>query len=163
MAILLFRVDERLIHGQVVVGWGNELHPDSIVVVDDDLAGSQWEQDLYRLGLADGVAAEFETAAQAIGHIDAWLDDDSRMLLLTRDISTMLEIARAGKLRDREVNIGGLHYAPGREAVLPYVYLDGDQREALSALEREGARVSARDLPGSRKVPVARLVRDEAE
>ena len=53
MAIVLFRVDERLIHGQVVVGWGTRLHPNRIVVVDDDLAVSPWEQDLYTLGLPD--------------------------------------------------------------------------------------------------------------
>ena len=52
MAIVLFRVDERLIPGQVVVGWGNQLHPDCFVVVDDDLAGSPWEQELYSLALA---------------------------------------------------------------------------------------------------------------
>jgi PTS system mannose-specific IIB component/fructoselysine and glucoselysine-specific PTS system IIB component len=44
MSIVLFRVDERLIHGQVVVGWGAELHPDRIIVVDDEIAHSQWEQ-----------------------------------------------------------------------------------------------------------------------
>ena len=44
--IVLFRVDERLIHGQVVIGWGHELRPERYVVVDDDLAESPWEQEL---------------------------------------------------------------------------------------------------------------------
>ena len=44
MAVLLYRVDERLIHGQGVVGWGTRLHPNRIVVVDDELALSEWEQ-----------------------------------------------------------------------------------------------------------------------
>ena len=51
MSIALYRVDERLIHGQVVVAWGNLLHPERIVVVDDALADSTWEQELYTLGL----------------------------------------------------------------------------------------------------------------
>jgi mannose/fructose/N-acetylgalactosamine-specific phosphotransferase system component IIB len=51
MPIVLFRVDERLIHGQVVVGWGGPLHADRIVVVDDAIAGSPWEQELYCLGV----------------------------------------------------------------------------------------------------------------
>jgi PTS system mannose-specific IIB component/fructoselysine and glucoselysine-specific PTS system IIB component len=159
MAILLFRVDERLIHGQVVVGWGNELRPDTIVVVDDHLARSDWEQDLYRLGLVEGMHAVFETVADAMDHLDDRIADSSRTVLLTRDITTMLRLAGAGQLRGREINIGGLHYASGRDAVLPYVYLDADQRDALSALLDHGADVSAQDLPGGRRVRAERLLR----
>jgi PTS system mannose-specific IIB component/fructoselysine and glucoselysine-specific PTS system IIB component len=59
MPIVLHRIDERLIHGQVVVGWGSQLHPDRIVVVDDDLSASTWEQELYVLGLPPEITAEF--------------------------------------------------------------------------------------------------------
>ena len=48
MPIVLFRVDERLIHGQVVVGWGSKLRPDRFLVVDAALATSEWEQELYK-------------------------------------------------------------------------------------------------------------------
>lgn len=161
MAILLLRVDERLIHGQVVVGWGAELHPDRIIVVDDEIAASEWEQDLYRLGLGEGMSALFTTVEGATGQLDTWQGDASRSLLLTRDIDTMLRLSRGGRLRGQEVNIGGIHYVPGREEVLPYVYLDGAQREALSSLIGEGVSASARDLPGGRRVPAEKLLRGE--
>jgi PTS system mannose-specific IIB component/fructoselysine and glucoselysine-specific PTS system IIB component len=57
MSIVLFRVDERLIHGQVVVGWGERLHIQQIVVVDDQLRESPWEQELYCLGVPPSVDA----------------------------------------------------------------------------------------------------------
>ena len=47
MPILLYRVDERLIHGQVVVGWGNRLKFDQIVLVNDQVAQNTWERELY--------------------------------------------------------------------------------------------------------------------
>lgn len=159
MAILLFRVDERLIHGQVVVGWGSELHQDRIIVVDDELAVSAWEQDLYTLGLGEGMSAVFETVDDAIRHLEGWLADSSRTVLLTRDISTMLRLARGGRLRGHNVNIGGLHYSPGRESVLPYVYLDDAQKAALGELVDEGVSVSARDLPDGRRVSADRLLK----
>ena len=59
MPIVLFRVDERLIHGQVVVGWGGPLHADRMVVVDDELAASPWEQELYCLGVPPEIEAAF--------------------------------------------------------------------------------------------------------
>ncbi len=38
MAIELCRIDDRLIHGQVVVGWGQPLDVKFIVLVDDEVA-----------------------------------------------------------------------------------------------------------------------------
>jgi PTS system mannose-specific IIB component/fructoselysine and glucoselysine-specific PTS system IIB component len=122
MSIVLFRVDERLIHGQVVVGWGSLLHPDRIVVVDDDLATSSWEQELYAIGLPDEMKAGFENVADARAHLEAWRASADRVLVLTRDIATMRRLAENGSMNGEEVIIGGIHYAPGREAVLPYVY-----------------------------------------
>jgi PTS system mannose-specific IIB component/fructoselysine and glucoselysine-specific PTS system IIB component len=157
--ILLFRVDERLIHGQVVVGWGNELHPDHIVVVDDELAGSPWEQELYTFGLPEHIVATFETVDDAQHHLAGWDAGASRWIVLTRNVETMRRLAEGGRLRGREINIGGLHYAPGREAVLPYVYLSTEERSALEALEQTGAIASARDVPGARRVSVERMLR----
>lgn len=152
MSIVLYRVDERLIHGQVVVGWGSLLHPDSIVVVDDDLAVSTWEQELYSMGLPDEVNTLFETVADARRHLVDWRNGTARVLLLTRDIATMRRLAQSGSMKGEEVIIGGIHYAPGREAVLPYVYLSESELSEVTALENEGVSVSARDLPSSRKV-----------
>jgi mannose/fructose/N-acetylgalactosamine-specific phosphotransferase system component IIB len=158
MAILLFRVDERLIHGQVVVGWGNELHPDRILVVDDELAASEWEQELYALGLPGEITPVFESVDDARAHLGDWEGDATRSILLTRDVRSMARLATGGLLRGHDVNLGGLHYAPGREAILPYVYLSPDERTALEELVADGATVAARDLPGAKRVPAERIL-----
>lgn len=158
MPIVLFRVDERLIHGQVVLGWGSQLRPRRYLVVDDELADSAWEQELYRLGLADGSVAEFVSVAEARERLRRWQEEDVRSVLLTRDVATMLALARGGCLAGEKVNLGGIHHAPGRQAVRPYLYLDDADRERVRALSEEGAEVSARDLPGSLKVDFEDLV-----
>lgn len=158
MPIVLLRVDERLIHGQVVVGWGHSLHPDRIVVVDDDLAGSDWEQELYLLGLPPGVDAEFDRVDEARARIAGWREGDARILLLTRDLATMARLAEDGSLSGEEVNLGGIHYAPGRSAVLPYLYMNDSERDQAQRLSRSGVTVSARDLPGARRIALAELL-----
>lgn len=159
MSIVLYRVDERLIHGQVVVGWGNELHPDEIIVVDDDLAASVWEQELYAMGLPEELATHFETVTAARDQLHAWRSSKARIVVLTRDVATMRRLAGDGVMRGEEVNIGGIHYAPGREAVLPYVYLSKEEVGDMGALENEGVRISARDLPGARRVELKELLK----
>jgi mannose/fructose/N-acetylgalactosamine-specific phosphotransferase system component IIB len=159
VSVVLYRVDERLIHGQVVVGWGTRLRPDRIVVVDDELAESTWEQELYAVGLPAGMGAEFVPVDTAIERLPEWQDNEERVLLLTRDIATMDRTASTGLLAGKEVNIGGIHHAQGRRRVLRYVFLSESEREELKALSARGIRVSARDVPGARPVTLEELVR----
>ena len=89
MSVVLYRIDERLIHGQVVMGWGPQLGVEHYVVVDDELATSAWEQDLYRLGLPDTASADFLTVADARTRLTD-LDANSRnTIVLTRTIAAM--------------------------------------------------------------------------
>lgn len=157
MTIVLYRVDERLIHGQVVVGWGSRLDPTRYVVVDDEVAASPWEQDLYMLGLPESVAALFVTIREGCERLEEWRTDASRTVLLTRDVETMLEVAKAAKSSELDVNLGGLHHAEGRQEVLPYLHLSDGERESLRELAASGARVTAQDLPGSRRTPLDEL------
>lgn len=157
MTVVLYRVDERLIHGQVVIGWGYQLRPERYVVVDDVLARSDWEQDLYRLGAGDADVV-FTTVEDARGSIARWRDESERSIVLTRDIGTMLALARGGTLSGENVNLGGLHHEPGRTEVLTYLHLSPDERGELEALVGEGVNVYARDLPDAHKVPVETLL-----
>ncbi|MBR9990452.1 MAG: PTS sugar transporter subunit IIB [Gemmatimonadetes bacterium] len=160
MPIVLHRIDERLIHGQVVVAWGGTLHPDRIVVVDDDLARSDWEQELYCLGLPPEVAAEFRSVDEARSLLPRWGIGREKVFLLTRDAATMAALARDGLLAGQEVNVGGIHHLPGRRQALPYVFLSDTEEASLRQLAADGAEVSARDLPGTRPVALDQLLQD---
>jgi PTS system mannose-specific IIB component/fructoselysine and glucoselysine-specific PTS system IIB component len=158
VAILLYRVDERLIHGQVVLGWGRHLRPERYLVVDEELSESEWEQELYRLSASEGTEVSFVAVSEARERLGTWRRDHIRSVLLTRDVATMRELARGGLMEGESVNLGGIHFAEGREQVRPYLYLDADDRRRIRELDREGVSVSARDLPDSKRVDAATLV-----
>lgn len=158
MSIVLFRVDERLIHGQVIVGWGGPLHADRIVVVDDEIAASAWEQELYCLGVPPEIEASFRTVADTADAVGAWREDTYRRIVLVRDVETLERLSDAGALAGIEVNLGGIHHAAGRERILPYLFLGPSERERLSRMASAGADISAKDLPGARRVPLAELL-----
>ncbi len=159
MSVVLYRVDERLIHGQVVVAWGARLHPDQIIVVDRDLAHSGWEQELYSMGVPPEVKTEFVGVDEARLRLPAWRDAEDRVIILTRDVATMISLAQDGLLKGEEINLGGIHHAAGRRAVLPYVFLSEQEERELHALAEAGAHITARDLPSSRRVELAELLR----
>ncbi len=157
MPIVLYRIDERLIHGQVVLGWGSQVGPGRYIVVDDDLAKVDWEQDLYRLG-AGGAQAIFATVEDARRRLEEWRRAPERSILLTREVGSMLRLARGGLLEGAKVNVGGLHHSPERTEVLTYLHLTPEDRAGLRALADEGAIVTAQDLPDSHRVDLHTLL-----
>ncbi|MGH7549127.1 MAG: PTS system mannose/fructose/N-acetylgalactosamine-transporter subunit IIB [Gemmatimonadota bacterium] len=157
MTVLLFRVDERLIHGQVVVGWGRRLGVERVVVVSDDLAAAPLEQEIYRTGLPETIQADFWSEETAAARLPQVMESDERMLILAPDLATMWRLAVAG-VPIHEVNVGGLHAAAGRESVLPYVYLDAEDRGRVRDFEAAGVRVTAQDVPGAPRVRLERAL-----
>ena len=155
MSWLLHRVDDRLIHGQVVVAWGQRLQPHRIWVVDDAVAASDWERELLESS-APGIDVRVRTIAAAAA---AWAEERDAAggaFLLVRDLPTALRLVEAGALVPR-LNLGGLHYAPGKDKVNEYVYLDAADRAAARALIARGVVLEVQDVPAARAVPLAEL------
>ena len=83
MTIELYRIDDRLIHGQVVVGWGQPLDLGFIVLVDDIVATSDWEQELYRMGVPPEMDVYFLNVNQALVALPKYREDARNGILLT--------------------------------------------------------------------------------
>ncbi|HEU4641662.1 MAG TPA: PTS sugar transporter subunit IIB [Gemmatimonadaceae bacterium] len=157
MSIELFRIDDRLIHGQVVVGWGQPMNLGFIALVDDEVATSDWEQELYRMGVPPEMDVFFATVEQAVGSLDAWRADQRPGILLTGDIETMRRLVERGR-GIKAVNVGGIHHRAGRVERLRYVYLTTEEEAALRALEARGVAVTAQDVPSARPLPLRDLL-----
>lgn len=157
MPILVNRVDDRLIHGQVVVGWGRPLGIDLIILVDDQVAASPWEQDLYRMAVPQEIELRFATVAEAVPLLVEWQAGPRRSLLLTGDIATMGKLFAADGSVVNAINLGGLHHQPGRRQRLPYLYLTDEELAHLRDLEAAGARITAQDVPSAAAVPLRNL------
>lgn len=157
MPIVLNRVDDRLIHGQVVVGWGRPLGIDLIILVDDQVAQSTWEQDLYRMAVTPEISIDFASVADAATAMPGWRDDSRRTVLLTGDLDTMAALHRADPAVVHRINLGGVHHRPGRRERLPFLYLTDDEMRRLGALESSGAEISAQDLPTTPPVALRAL------
>lgn len=158
MPISLYRIDDRLIHGQVVVGWGQPLDLGFIVLVDDEVAESEWEQELYRMGVPPEMRVFFLSVDGAATALPALQADAATGILLAGDIATMLRLVEQSAGAIRSVNIGGVHHSPGRTPRLRFVFLTPAEEAALRAIEQCGVEVSAQDVPTTRAVPLDELL-----
>ncbi|MEO8194566.1 MAG: PTS sugar transporter subunit IIB [Gemmatimonadales bacterium] len=156
MAIALYRIDDRLIHGQVVVGWGQPLNIGFVVLVDDNVATCDWEQDLYRMGVPPEMELIFTDVAGAARDYDKYVADRRKGIVVTPDIGTMQRLLH-GVPYIRQVNLGGIHHRPGRLQKLRYVFLAPDEEAQLRSMAASGVKVTAQDVPGAREVAISEI------
>ncbi len=157
MSIALYRIDDRLIHGQVVVGWGQPLDIDFIVLVDDNVACCDWEQDLYRMGVPPEMQIVFADVDGAIKAHDVYVADPRKGILVVPDITTMERLIH-GVPSIAEVNLGGIHHRAGRLPKLRYIFLAPDEEEQLRQMAARGVRITGKDVPAAKVIPLAEIL-----
>jgi mannose/fructose/N-acetylgalactosamine-specific phosphotransferase system component IIB len=149
------RIDDRLVHGQVLVAWATSFEPQRILLASDEVAADPERSALYgSLG-----AGDYEIAVMQVDAAAAALRESER-----RGPRTFAVVGSATDARRlvelgapvARLNLGGLH--PGREKrrLLDYVFLSAGDATELRALIDRGVELEARDLPGSRGVRIDR-------
>jgi PTS system mannose-specific IIB component len=145
--IALVRVDNRLLHGQILEAWVPRLGIDQVVVADDEAAASE----LTRAAMTLCVPPELPVRIVRPRDLDlaALTRPGPKVLVLVRDVPG-LAAARAAGLTPAlapRVNLGNVHFEPGRRLVTPSVFLSESDVATLQALTREGFEVEARAIP----------------
>jgi len=148
MPLNLVRIDDRLIHGQVVLGWAKALKPDRIVVSNDRVATSSWERKFYASSVPPSLKVSFldleETARQLLNNL---FKSESVMILFetVKDVHAVVEKG----VTFSNVNVGGLHYRDGAVELLPFVFLTDEDRHYLRELVKRSVTLTAQDIPGN--------------
>ena len=152
--LALLRVDNRLIHGQVVQAWLPALKVQRVVVADDEAAASPLS--LAAMGLALGDEAELRCVPLGQLDVRALASDAVRTLLLVRDVAGAVAVHARG-LSSGTVNVGNVHAAPGRGAVTPSVFLSTGELSQLKMLSDAGLQVEVRAVPSERALGMEEL------
>ena len=145
--IALARIDERLVHGQVLVGWVPHLDARRVVVADDEAAASPLARAAMTLALPPGVEADVEPVAAVPW--EALARSGETTLVLLRGVAQAERALAAGltPARCATLNVGNVHHGPGRRQVTPSVFLSDEELGGLRRLAAAGFRVELRAVP----------------
>lgn len=157
MAIALARVDNRLVHGQILSAWVPALDADALLVLDDEAARDTLLRSAMELAIPPDVAFEVVPVADAKPAL-ARLPARAKVIVLVRDVRDATRAIDAG-LGIERLNLGNVHFTRGRAPVSQAVYLSLDEVEALAELEARGIAVELRTLPREPPVPLGEIRR----
>jgi mannose/fructose/N-acetylgalactosamine-specific phosphotransferase system component IIB len=154
--LIFTRIDDRLIHGQIVEGWVNFLKATSILVADDRVASNALQRSIMEIAVPQGLRVFIGTVEDVCNRLSASAFGNERAILL---FSTPTDVVRALKLGldCRTLNIGGMHFVPGKRKLIDVLAVDDRDLEALKAIAAQGVKVEVQAVPNQKPLTLEKL------
>ena len=148
MNVCLARVDERLIHGQVMTAWVKKAWIKKIMLVDDEIVKDDFMKEVLSMSAPAGVKVEVCSAAGAAQELSA------DTMLLFKDLKNVESLTKVG-FKLKELNIGNIGSAADRKPITKEIYVSDEEKKIMSSLIQEGVYVYIQKLPQNSQVDVS--------
>ena len=148
--ILLTRIDNRLVHGQVGVTWTSTIGANLLVVVDDVVANDDIQQKLMGITAETyGFGIRFFCIEKSINVIGKAAPLEM-IFLICRTPQTVRKLVEGG-IDLKDVNVGNMHFSEGKKQISSKVYVDDQDLTDLRFIKQRGVNVFIQDVPGDQK------------
>ena len=148
--ILLMRIDNRLLHGQVGGTWVNALGANLIIVANDDVALDELQQEVMKMTAANfGNSIRFFSIQKTIDVI--WKAAPAQKIFIVVKNPEDARRLAEGNVPVGKVNIGNMHAAEGKRKITKDIYMDDRDIEDLKKLQETGVEVFIQELPSKPK------------
>jgi len=151
MPIVLVRLDDRLIHGQVTVKWARKTNPDRIIVVNDKVAQDPIAKMTLPLAAPTGVKVSILKVNEAIMEYNSNKWDKEKVFIIVKTPFDALGLVKGG-VRFDWLDVGQLGYEEGRKRVTRTVSLSEDEAKALKEVADMGIKLIYQQLPEDKAV-----------
>jgi len=157
MNLVLTRIDNRLIHGQVLEAWVPFVNADCILVANDDIASNPLKKMMMQASVPSRTRVEIRKIEDIVGLLNSGALAQSRILLLFGTTADAVRAYRSGLVYTK-LNLGNLHADKGRARLSRTIFLDPKDVEDLSFLDQAGVQIAARCIPADGERPWHKLM-----
>ena len=146
-----YRIDNRLVHGQVIENWIPYTRTRSIIVVNDELASDELQKEIIGLAVPNNLRIVFTSVRELMHTLDSVFNQGKGLNGAFFLFASCRDAKRAFEqgLHFEHLNIGNIHYGPGRKPVCDHVALSKEDAGCLRHLSREGVDLDFRCVPNT--------------
>lgn len=153
--IVLARIDDRLIHGQVMTAWMKTRPAKRILVIDDKVAADAFMIEVIELAAPNGVKVDVYSCDQAIEALKDGLDTPTILLAKVPDTYKRL---LDGGIALGEINLGGMGMAPGRKTLYKNIAASEVERSVMKEFLAKGIDIKIQIIPSENCIEIGRLL-----
>lgn len=155
--IVLVRVDDRLVHGQVMTSWQKATGANKFMVVDDEVANNDLMKTVLKGVIPSQIKLGVFTIQKAVDRLTKGFKPDDKVIMLVKTPETVWAIQQAG-IDIPALNIGGMGIRSDRTTLYQNIACSESEREAIKGLIAAGCDVSIQITADDPKVDVAKYV-----
>ena len=145
--ILLTRIDNRLVHGQVATQWNSTLGSNLILVANDDVASITMRQKLMKLAAPAVVTTRYFSLQKTI-YVIGKASPRQKIFIVAETPEDVLTLVKGG-VPIKKVNIGNMHMSEGKRQVATSVAVNDEDVAAFKELQELGVELEIRRVPST--------------
>ncbi len=157
MNVLLVRVDDRFIHGQILESWIPHLKAQSVVVANDILACDQIQKTIMSMAIPERIKLRIVTLDDAVHLKDDRELDGKRTLVIVSNIKDAHRLFSLG-LEFNKLNIGNNKTANSSRQISYSVWVDSEDLSLIKALMDNGIEVTLQSVPRERLIDMKSII-----
>lgn len=157
--VVILRVDDRLLHGQVAFSWLNFLGPDAIVIANDGVLTNEIQKAAIKMAKPTGVKMSIRSLKGGIDLINDERVRDLKLFVVVRTTEDALTLINNVNEHISFVNIGGLsNRTKGNNKLVKGVYLSDQDIINVKEIMKKVDKVDVRIVPTDSNKNISTLI-----
>lgn len=154
--VVLVRIDDRLLHGQIALSWKSELSYEAIVIADDAAAKDEFRKNALKIGVPDGVRLAVRSVEEAVKLLKHEKLEKMRVLVV---VGSTASAVRLYELMEEKpsLNIGCIQSQAGKKMFSKAVYFEEKDILNLNVVENRGIEIFVQEVPTTVRYQYAEL------
>jgi len=157
---VFFRVDDRLIHGQVIEGWVRFINATTILVVDDKVANDPFQKTAMEIAVPPDVKILISTVANSISEVKNRVKNNENTLVLFSNLEDVFRAVTLG-LKLTTLNLGGLRFEKGKKLISKTIFLNKQEAKILMKLLQFGISINIQSVPSEASKNIQQILAEK--
>lgn len=157
--IVLTRVDDRLIHGQVMTAWVKVLQANKIVIIDNETAKDPFMFEVLSMSVPKEIKLEIYDISEAKEQLPKIKEDSKKekVIILVKSPLVVNELVEGG-VQIKNMIIGGMGARKGRKTLYKNISASQEEKDTLQNLVREGLDIKIHIIPSQKAIPIEKVL-----
>ncbi|MPW25623.1 PTS mannose/fructose/sorbose transporter subunit IIB [Alkalibaculum sp. M08DMB] len=156
--IVLTRIDDRLIHGQVVTAWVKHTKGNRIIIVDDQLSTDSFMQQVLHMAAPTGIKVEVVNTVDASKLLKTEPKNNERIIILTKGPHVLEQLIINDGVEIRTIILGGIGAKSGRKKFYRNISIDDEELSCFKRLIDNDVKVFVQIVPDERAISMEKLI-----
>jgi PTS system mannose-specific IIB component len=157
MDIALVRIDNRLVHGQILEAWVPFTKSSIIIIVDDHVASDLFRETVIKMAVPREVEVIISNVEDFVNNFKYQRGQGRKAIVLFSSMADALRAYNGGFVFDR-LNIGNVCSEECLKQCSPSVMLDAEDVKTIMTFLEDGVHIDVRCVPREKPIDIRKMI-----